>query len=103
MSELANMVTRHPQTTFIGAHVGCYAENLVWVGKLLDRCPNFYIDISVRISELCRQPYTVRRFFLQYADRILFGTDMGANPEIYRLSEILGAGSLYIEIIFDNS
>ncbi|MGE5221317.1 MAG: amidohydrolase family protein, partial [Omnitrophica WOR_2 bacterium] len=26
-----NMVTRHPETTFIGAHVGCYAENLTWV------------------------------------------------------------------------
>lgn len=85
MSEFANLVARHPQTTFIGAHVGCYAENLAWVGKLLDRCPNFYIDISARISELGRQPYTARRFFLQYADRILFGTDMGADPEIYRL------------------
>jgi hypothetical protein len=41
IEQLANLVTRHPQTTFIGAHVGCYAENLTWVGQLLDRCPNF--------------------------------------------------------------
>jgi predicted TIM-barrel fold metal-dependent hydrolase len=55
------------------------------VGALLDRCPNFYVDISARIAELGRQPYTARRFFLQYADRILFGTDSGPNPEMYRI------------------
>jgi predicted TIM-barrel fold metal-dependent hydrolase len=82
---LTNIVARHPATTFIGAHVGCYAENLGWVGALFDRCPNFYIDISARIGELGRQPYTARRFFLQYADRILFGSDMGPYPEAYRI------------------
>lgn len=85
MQGLANMVTRHPETTFIGAHVGCYAENLAWVGTLLDRCPNFNVDISARIGELGRQPYTARRFFLSYADRILFGSDMGPDPDAYRV------------------
>ena len=42
------------QTTFVGAHVGCYAENLGWVGQLLDRCPNFYVDISARIADTAR-------------------------------------------------
>jgi predicted TIM-barrel fold metal-dependent hydrolase len=85
LESLANMVGRHPGTTFIGAHVGCFAENLGWVGDLLDRCPNFYVDISARIGELGRQPYTARHFFLQYADRILFGSDMGPEPEAYRI------------------
>ncbi len=84
ISALANLVTRHPQTTFIGAHVGCYAENLFWVGKLLDHCPNFYVDISERIAELGRQPYTARRFCIQYADRILFGLDRGPDVNFYR-------------------
>ncbi len=82
---LANLVSRHPITTFIGAHVGCYAENLEWVGQLLDRCPNFYVDIGARIGELGRQPYTARRFFMKYADRILFGTDAGPDLDTYRL------------------
>jgi predicted TIM-barrel fold metal-dependent hydrolase len=34
---------------------------------------------------LGRQPYTARRFFLDHADRILFGTDMGPDPETYRI------------------
>lgn len=83
---LAAVVARHPGTTFIGAHVGCYAENLAWVGAVLDRCPNFYVDISARIAELGRQPYTARRFFLNYADRILFGLDAGANKDFYRIT-----------------
>jgi predicted TIM-barrel fold metal-dependent hydrolase len=85
LNGLANLVARHPATTFIGAHVGCYAENLAWVGALLDRCPNFYVDISARISELGRQPFTARRFFIQYADRILFGSDAAPNVDYYRL------------------
>ncbi len=85
LNGLANLVGRHPATTFIGAHVGCYAENLAWVGALLDRCPNFFVDISARIGELGRQPYSARRFFLEYPDRILFGSDMGPSLETYRI------------------
>lgn len=85
LDEFARLVERHPQTTFVGAHVGCYAENLVWVSALLDRCPNLYVDFSARIGELGRQPYAARRFFLQHADRILFGTDAGPDLAAYRL------------------
>ncbi len=85
LEQFANLVGRHPQTTFIGAHVGCYAENLAWVGQLLNRCPNFYIDISARIAELGRQPYTARRFFIEHADRILFGTDAGPDLDTYHI------------------
>jgi predicted TIM-barrel fold metal-dependent hydrolase len=85
MAQLEGLVARHPATTFIGAHVGCYAENLAWVANMLDRYPNFYVDISARISELGRQPYSARSFFLNYSDRILFGTDMGPTTDTYRL------------------
>lgn len=85
MEQLANLITRHADTTFVGAHVGCYAENLAWVSDLLKQAPNFYVDISARIAELGRQPYTARQFFIEYADRVLFGTDMGANLDVYRI------------------
>ena len=86
MGQFRNLVARHRNTTFIGAHVGCYAENLGWVGRMLDDCPNYYIDISARLGELGRQPYTARKFFLKYQDRILFGSDMGPNLEAYRIA-----------------
>jgi len=81
-----NLVARHSSTIFIGAHVGCYAENLTWVGQMLEDCPNYYIDISARLGELGRQPYTARRFFIQYQNRILFGLDMGPDLDAYRLA-----------------
>lgn len=85
MTQFENLVTNHPQTTFIGAHVGCYAENLDWVAHLLDKCPNYYVDISARLAELGRQPYSARRFFINYADRILFGTDAGPSLDTYQI------------------
>ncbi len=75
----SKMISRNQNTTFIGAHVGCCAENLAWVGKILDKNPNFYIDISSRIGELGRQPYSARKFFKRYSDRILFGLDAGID------------------------
>ncbi|MER3417547.1 MAG: amidohydrolase [Chloroflexota bacterium] len=84
IEQLARLVERHPETTFIGAHVGCNAEDLRWVGQLLDACPNFYVDIGARLAELGRQPYTAREFFLRYSDRILFGVDQSPDVEIYR-------------------
>ena len=86
MNGFKNLVQRHAHTTFIGAHVGCYGENLGWVGQMLDECPNYYIDISARLGELGRQPYTARKFFIQYQERILFGSDMGPDLDAYRLS-----------------
>ncbi|MFD7479035.1 amidohydrolase family protein [Streptomyces sp. NPDC059837] len=83
IGELATLVARHPATTFIGAHVGCYAENLAWVSDLLDRCPNFYVDLAARLDELARQPYTARRFIVRHQDRVLFGTDWPADVAMY--------------------
>lgn len=85
MEQLFNLVHENPQVQFIGAHVGCYAENLAWVGRMLDACPNYSIDFSARIAELGRQPYSARRFFIKYADRILFGMDHAPKVDYYRL------------------
>jgi predicted TIM-barrel fold metal-dependent hydrolase len=79
------LVGRHPATTFIGAHVGCAAEDLGLVSRMLDDHPNLFVDIAARLGELGRQPYTARSFFLRYADRILFGTDAPADAAVYRL------------------
>ena len=74
------VIQRHPKTSFIGAHVANNPEDLEKVGQWLDRFPNLYVELASRIGELGRQPYTARKFFLEYSDRILFGTD-GPWPE----------------------
>jgi predicted TIM-barrel fold metal-dependent hydrolase len=79
------LIARCPGTTFIGAHVGCYAENLAWVSRMLEMYTNFYIDISARIAELGRQPYSARRLFTHFPERILFGMDVPPSVDDYRI------------------
>jgi hypothetical protein len=78
------LVARHPQTTFIGAHVACAAEDLAWVGRMLDTYPNLHADIAARIAELGRQPRAARGLIERHPDRIVFGTDLfPPDREIY--------------------
>lgn len=76
---------RHPRTLFVAAHLAERGEDLAYVSNLLDTYPNLSVDMSARIAELGRQPYTARKFFLRFADRILFGTDLFPEVETYRL------------------
>ncbi len=85
LAQRNRMFARHPETIFIGAHMGTLPEELHQVGMWLDSYPNFYVDIDARISELGRQPYTARKFMLKYQDRILFGTDTPCSAEAYRI------------------
>lgn len=78
-------IAKHPNTIFIGAHMGNLPEDLGQVAEWLDKYPNFYVDIDARISELGRQPYTARKFMIKYQDRVLFGTDTPPKAEAYRL------------------
>jgi predicted TIM-barrel fold metal-dependent hydrolase len=49
----------------------------------LDRFANLYFDISARDYELGRQPRAALKFLNRYADRVLFGTDMGRDKVVY--------------------
>lgn len=75
------VIERHPKTIFIAAHFGNDAEDLQQAGAWLERYPNMHLDIAARIAELGRQPYSARRFLIQWADRILFATDGPRAPE----------------------
>jgi predicted TIM-barrel fold metal-dependent hydrolase len=75
LAQFDRVVEKHPGTTFIAAHLGNYAEDLSKLGERLEKYPNLYADISAREAEWGRQPYTARKFFIRWADRLLFGTD----------------------------
>lgn len=78
------MFAKHPGTTFISLHVGNWPENLDYVSDVLNRNPNVVVEFGAREAELGRQPRRARKFFLDYQDRILFGTDFEATAEMYR-------------------
>jgi predicted TIM-barrel fold metal-dependent hydrolase len=85
LDRLHRVIARHPRTTFINTHFGNNAEDMASVADKLDKYPNMFVDIDARISELGRQPYTARKFFLKYQDRIMFGTDTPPRRDAYRI------------------
>jgi len=85
MAAFDRLIARHADASFIGAHVGCASEDLALVSAMLERHPNLAVDTSARIAELGRQPYSARAFITRFADRVLFGTDLGYDPDMYRL------------------
>ncbi|MGW5365326.1 amidohydrolase family protein [Actinopolymorpha pittospori] len=85
LDALEDVVAAHPDVTVIGAHVGCYAEDLGWVDRMLSTYPNFNVDIAARIAELGRQPRATRALVDRHPDRVLFGTDsFPPNREAFR-------------------
>ena len=75
MDAFEALVAANPDTTFVGLHVGGYAENLGWVRRMLDTSPNLHVDIAARVAELGRQPRAARELILAHPDRVLFGID----------------------------
>lgn len=80
IQEQHNVFKKHPNTNFINAHMGWYANDLGKLAELMDEIPNMYVGIAAVIAELGRQPQNARTFFVNYQDRILFGKDSW-NPE----------------------
>ena len=82
IQEQHNVFKKHPNTIFINAHMGWYANNLGKLSELMEEMPNMYVEIGAVIAELGRQPKYARDFLVKYQDRILFGKD-AYNPEEY--------------------
>lgn len=75
IAALEGVVARHGSTTFIGAHVGCFVEDLHWVERMLERYANFHIDLAARVTELGRQAHVAADLIERHPDRVLLGTD----------------------------
>ncbi len=83
---LENAVKRHPNTTFISCHFANCSNDLNKLGALLDKYPNLYADISARYAETAPIPRFVKKFYEKYQDRLLYGTDMGMDQRMYRIT-----------------
>jgi predicted TIM-barrel fold metal-dependent hydrolase len=83
---LERAVKRHPKTTFIACHFANCGYDLNILGALLDKYPNLYADIGARYAEVAPIPRFTAKFFERYQDRLLYGTDMGFDREMYRIT-----------------
>ena len=83
---LERALKRHPQTTFIACHFANCSYDLNKLGRLLDKYPNLYADIAARYAETAPIPRFVKKFIETYQDRLLYGTDMGLEKEMYQVT-----------------
>jgi predicted TIM-barrel fold metal-dependent hydrolase len=73
-----------PDLVMIGAHMGHLEHDLDRLGRLLDKYPNFYVEMGWRQEAMGSQPWTARKFHIKYQDRILFGEDGALTVGQYR-------------------
>lgn len=95
IEEQHSMFKKHPNTTFINAHMGWYANDLGTLGQLLDELPNMNVGIGAIIAELGRQPRFAKAFFIKYQDRILFGKDSWVPEEFPTYFRVLESADEY--------
>ena len=83
VATLEHAVRDNPKTIFIACHLANCCSNLSMLGKLFDTYPNLYADIAARYGEIAPIPRYVHDFMEKYADRIVYGTDMGITKKMY--------------------
>lgn len=81
---LERTVKRHPKTVFVACHYANLDYDLGKLGELFDKYPNLYADISARTHYVATIPRAAAAFMEKYQDRLLYGTDAGFSPEMYR-------------------
>ena len=82
MAERDRLIARHPNTTWVLAHMGWHANDLGRLGKMFDAHPNLYGELGAVLYDLGRQPRAAHDFFIKYQDRIIFGKD-SYQPDEY--------------------
>ncbi|MFK2820127.1 amidohydrolase family protein [Flavobacteriaceae sp. LMIT009] len=95
IGEQHNMFKKHPNTIFINAHMGWFANDLGKLGELLDEMPNMNVGIGAIIAELGRQPRFAKAFFIKYQDRIHFGKDSWKPEEFPTYFRVLESNDEY--------
>lgn len=77
-----HVLQKHPDLKFVGCHLGSLEWDVDELAKRLDAYPNFAVDTAARHGQLQVQDREkVRQFFIDYQDRILYGTDIIASGE----------------------
>ncbi len=85
MSARDRMLDRHPHLRFIGAHMASLEWDVDRLGAFLDAHPYAVVDLAARMTQVQYQSHLdrdrVRRFFIRYQDRILYGSDLTFAPD----------------------
>jgi predicted TIM-barrel fold metal-dependent hydrolase len=81
---LIHRLENFPEITVQAAHFAGHPEDLDHLHDLLERFPNLYLDSSATkwvAREFSKHGPRARQFLIAHADRVMFGTDLVADPE----------------------
>lgn len=84
IATLESAVRENPKTIFIACHLANCCSDLSVLARLFDTYPNLYADIAARYGEISPVPRYTKAFMEKYAGRLVYGTDMGDSPDMYR-------------------
>lgn len=77
------LLARHPQMRFVGVHLASLEWDVDELARFLDRNPQAGVDVAARIGQLqyqsSRDRERVRRFFIRYQDRLMYGSDLAQS------------------------
>lgn len=76
--EVERVLEKHPELKIALAHFYFLENDLPRAAAFLDRHDNAYIDLTpgMHFETFSKDPETARKFFIKYADRLIFGTDV---------------------------
>ena len=83
---LERTASRHRKTTFVACHFANLDYDLNHLGEVFERNPNIYADISARYAETAPIPHFASQFYAKHSDRLVYGTDMGFEQQMYRIT-----------------
>lgn len=89
IAEQHRVFAKHPNTTFINAHMGWMANDLDKASAHLEQYPNVNFGIGAVIAEFGRQPRRAKEFFEAYQDRVVFAKDAYNQEEFYTYFRVL--------------
>jgi hypothetical protein len=78
-AEVDEVLERHPRLKVSFAHFYFLSADLPRAARFLDEHPGVHLDLAPGVEMLyniSRDPDAGREFFINYADRIVFGTDL---------------------------
>lgn len=79
------VLDRHPNLKVVNAHMLDHFnsdEQLDYLMYVLETYPNLHVDLAARFQQFHRMDREkLRAFMIKYADRILYGTDIGGQPK----------------------
>jgi len=80
-----NVVAKYPKLTIVAAHgawLVCQDAQLDYLRYMLSTYPNLYIDIAATFQYMSLlNPDNIRDFYIEFQDRIVYGTDGGRLPD----------------------